>query len=156
MSQKWLFSSDHQLDCWWWRYIYNGGVSPKLHWIAFPSHYSPTWKCHWLKAYYNYDESWLSQWRWLTVNVKCWCMMIRLVIEDGWLSVVHKIGIFLRAERRRRQARREKFIHPSFCQKCPFSSAKKWHFGCRNKKTDTTFCRQLPPKIVYSTFVLCV
>ena len=37
-----------------------------------------------------------------------------------------------------------------------FSSAKKWHFGCRNKKTETTFCRQLPPKIVYSTFVLCV
>ena len=30
-------------------------------------------------------------------------------MEDGGLSVVHKIGIFLRAERRRREARREKF-----------------------------------------------
>ena len=21
LSQKWLFSRDHQYDCWWWRYI---------------------------------------------------------------------------------------------------------------------------------------
>ena len=43
-----------------------------------------------------------------------------------------------------------------FCQKCPFSCAKKWHFGGQNKKMETTFCRQLPPKMVYSMFVFCV
>ena len=36
-----------------------------------------------------------------------------------------------------------------FCRKCPFSCAKKWHFGSRNKKTDTTFYCQLPPKMVF-------
>ena len=33
-------------------------------------------------------------------------------------------------------------------EKCPFSSAKKWHFRRRNKKTETTFQCQHPPKMV--------
>ena len=46
---------------------------------------------------------------------------------------------------------------PTSCwQKCPFSRAKKWHFGCRYKKTETTFQRQYPPKMVKDTFVLGV
>ena len=52
---------------------------------------------HQLKASYNHNECILLWWWWSTV--KCWYMLIRLVIEDGWLSVGHKIGIFLRAER---------------------------------------------------------
>ena len=43
-----------------------------------------------------------------------------------------------------------------FWQKCPFSIAKKWHFGCRYKKTETTFQCQYPPKMVKDTFVLGV
>ena len=35
-----------------------------------------------------------------------------------------------------------------FCRKCPFLHGEKWHFGCRNKKTETTFWRQHPPKMV--------
>ena len=38
-------------------------------------------------------------------------MLIRLVIEAVYLSLCHKIVISLRAERRRREARREKFTH---------------------------------------------
>ena len=43
-----------------------------------------------------------------------------------------------------------------FTQKRPFSviwGAKKWVFGRPNKKTDTTFCRQLYPKMVDETLV---
>ena len=47
-------------------------------------------------------------------------------------------------------------ISNHFCRKCPFSSAKKWYFGSSNKKTETTFCRQLPPKMVDNMFVSCV
>ena len=38
-------------------------------------------------------------------------MLIRLVIEAVYLSLSHKIVISLRAERHRREARREKFTH---------------------------------------------
>ena len=34
----------------------------------------------------------------------------------------------------------------TICRKCLFSSAKKWHFGCRNQKTETTFQCQHPPQ----------
>ena len=41
---------------------------------------------------------------------------------------------------------------PFFCTqnhwKWPFSGAKKWDLGCPNPKTETTFCRQLSPKMV--------
>ena len=44
-----------------------------------------------------------------------------------------------------------------FCtRKRPFSvilGAKKWDFGCPNPKTETTFCRQLSPKMVEQTLV---
>ena len=43
-----------------------------------------------------------------------------------------------------------------FCQKCPFSGAKKWHFERPNLKTETTFSSQHPPKMVDYMFVLCV
>ena len=32
------------------------------------------------------------------------------------------------------------------CQKCLFSGARKWVLECLNKKTETTFSRQHPPK----------
>ena len=64
---------------------------------------------HQLKASYNHNECILLWWWWLTV--KCWYMLIRLVIEDGCLSVCHTIVISLRAECCRRKARREKFTH---------------------------------------------
>ena len=35
-----------------------------------------------------------------------------------------------------------------FCQKCPFSGAQKWDFECPNPKSETTFSRQHPPKMV--------
>ena len=47
-------------------------------------------------------------------------------------------------------------VDPDFCRKCPFSSAKKWDFCCRNKKMETTFQCQHPPKMVNYLFVLCV
>ena len=31
------------------------------------------------------------------------------------------------------------FENGHFCQKCPFSSAKKWHFGCRNIRLKGSF-----------------
>ena len=34
------------------------------------------------------------------------------------------------------------------CQKCPFSGSRKWDFACPNPKTETTFSRQHPPKMV--------
>ena len=34
-----------------------------------------------------------------------------------------------------------------FCQKCPFSGTKKWHFGCPNKNSETTFISPTSPKI---------
>ena len=36
----------------------------------------------------------------------------------------------------------------NFCQKCPFSGARKWVLERPNKKTETTFSRQHPPKMV--------
>ena len=44
----------------------------------------------------------------------------------------------------------------NFWQKCAFSSAKKWHFGRWNKKTETTFKYQHPPKMVDYMFVLSI
>ena len=38
-------------------------------------------------------------------------MLIRSVIEAVYMSLCHKIVISLQAERRRREARREKFTH---------------------------------------------
>ena len=35
-----------------------------------------------------------------------------------------------------------------FWQKCVFSGAKKWYFGCPKLKTETTFSGQLPLKMV--------
>ena len=40
-----------------------------------------------------------------------------------------------------------------FRQKCPFSCAKKWHFGCRNKNNGHQFLLPTTPKMVYSTSV---
>ena len=34
------------------------------------------------------------------------------------------------------------------CLKCPFSGARKWDFECPNKKNETTFSCQHPPKMV--------
>ena len=33
-----------------------------------------------------------------------------------------------------------------FCQKCPFSSPKKWHIGWPNESSETTFISQTSPK----------
>ena len=35
-----------------------------------------------------------------------------------------------------------------FWGKCPFSGAQKWDFECPNPKSETTFSRQHPPKMV--------
>ena len=43
-----------------------------------------------------------------------------------------------------------------FCQKCPFSGAQKWDFECPNPKSETTFSRQHPPKMVEKVFVLLI
>ena len=43
-----------------------------------------------------------------------------------------------------------------FCQKCPFSGAQKWDFECPNPKSETTFSRQHPPKMVEQVFVLFI
>ena len=42
------------------------------------------------------------------------------------------------------------------CQKCPCSGAQKWDFERPKPKTETTFSRQHPPKMVEQTFVSCV
>ena len=48
------------------------------------------------------------------------------------------------------------FVHPKchflaskdghFWQKCPYSGTKKWHFGCRNQNSETTFISPTSPK----------
>ena len=43
-----------------------------------------------------------------------------------------------------------------FWQKCPFLGAQKWVFECPNRKTETTFSRQHPPKMVEQVFVLFI
>ena len=67
LSQKWLFSSGHQLDCWWWRYIYNGGVCAR----AQPSVSPPTtlplgdatnWKL--IMIIMNVDCDNVDDWQW--------------------------------------------------------------------------------------------
>ena len=40
------------------------------------------------------------------------------------------------------------FICTQLHWKWPYLGAKKWDFGCSNPKTETTFCRQLSPKMV--------
>ena len=37
-------------------------------------------------------------------------------------------------------------VDPDFCRKCPFSSAKKWHFECPNLRTDYKNLAKPPPK----------
>ena len=43
-----------------------------------------------------------------------------------------------------------------FGGKCPFSGAQKWDFECPNPKSETTFSRQHPPKMVEQVFVLFI
>ena len=43
-----------------------------------------------------------------------------------------------------------------FWGKCPFSGAQKWDFECPNPKSETTFSRQHPPKMVEWVFVLFI
>ena len=43
-----------------------------------------------------------------------------------------------------------------FWGKCPFSGAQKWDFECPNPKSETTFSRQHPPKMVEQVFVLFI
>ena len=47
------------------------------------------------------------------------------------------------------------FFTPQINENCRFRVQKKWVFGCLNKKTNTTFCRQLYPKMVEETLVSC-
>ena len=48
------------------------------------------------------------------------------------------------------------YIYILGCQKCLFSGARKWDFERPNPKTETTFSRQHPPKMVDLTLVSCV
>ena len=115
-----------------WRYIYNDEVSVCLYvchvfaYFAFPlpwlapavrtSITLAAWPRQQFKVYHNYDECRLSGCRWLTV--KYWYILIRFAIVAVCLSVCHKIIISLRAEHRRRKARRGKFT----CENCTLST----------------------------------
>ena len=48
------------------------------------------------------------------------------------------------------------WIRANFWAPCPCSIAQKWDFKRPNPKSETTFSRQHPPKMVDLTFVLCV
>ena len=48
------------------------------------------------------------------------------------------------------------YFNFSFCKKCAFSSAKKWHFEHPNLRTESKNLAKHPPKMVGKTFGSCV